>query len=513
MRIEDVYVIQICTSKVKFLRRVRKKKMNIGKKSVLTLLAITVAFLGCELTIPLDPQDFADIQDIRYTEHIQPFIFDTYCVDCHTGADAAGGLQLNSWDNLLAGSDHGEAIIPFDSDNSLMVKMVTRLAGGPHPGELDADTLSQPEVTFLRRWIDNGARFDGPPETINQGVVPYSGPSRPLLYVPNQDDALISVIDVNAKLVIRTIDLQNDPGFNYSPNARPHDIEVEPDGSALYTSLIGDNAVVKISVDNVDQTGEFVGQAAFETPGMLGLNPQNDQLFVGRSLSAVSPPRSIGEITRSSMSLRDIEVVFQRPHALVVDPSGEFAHTASLSENRVLTVNTSTDEVFFTILNAPFSAFIHFALSPDGNQLAASGQESNQVMILNTSAPPGLSRVGSVEVGNQPWHPVWTPDGKRLYVGNREDNTVSVLDGDNNFAILQTISGNGLADPHGSAITPDGAYVFISNQNTSGAYTPRYDLGNNENTGTVVVINTATNEIEKIIEVGRAPAGLSQILE
>ena len=39
-----------------------------------------------------------------------------------------------------------------------------------------------------------------------------------------------------------------------------------------------------------------------------------------------------------------------------------------------------------------------------------------------------------------------------------------------------------------------------------------YDLGNNQDKGTVVVINTATNEIEKVIEVGRFPTGLSAIL-
>ena len=239
---------------------------------------------------------------------------------------------------------------------------------------------------------------------MNQGVIPFSTSPR-LLFVANQDDALISVIDIDSKLVIRTIDLQNDPGFDFSPNAKPHDIEVEPDLSAIYTSLIGDNAVVKISIDNLELTGQYMAEAFFETPGMLALNPMSDQLFVGRSLSAVSPPRSIGEITRSTMHIKDIELLFQRPHALAIDPSGEFAFTASLNENRILSVPTDSSEITFTLLQAPFNAFIHFAISPDGNRLAASGQESNQVMILDTSAPPGIKRFGSIEVGNQPWHP------------------------------------------------------------------------------------------------------------
>ena len=480
------------------------------------LLGLILVAMSCELTMPPDPFELRNVEDIIYTEHVQP-IFDGYCTNCHAGTDAAMGLRLDSWDNVMAGSDFGEAVIPFDDDNSLMIKMVTRLVNGPHPIELSADTLLQPQIDFIRRWINLGARFDGPVgATIqNAGTVPNSE-AQNLLFVPNQEDALISIIDIDAKLVIRTIDLiDSDVGnFNFTPNARPNDIEVEPDGSAIYVSLTGDNAVIKISMSNSILTGGLVGQAPFQTPGMLGLNPQTDQLFVGRSLLAVSPPRSIGEVSRSDMSIREIEVTNPHPHALAVDPSGEYAHTASLVDNFVITLDTASEDVTFTFLNAPSNSLVHFGISVDGTRLAATGQEANQLLIVDSSAPPTVERIGSFEVGNRPWHPVWTPDGNRVYVGNKGDNTVTVLNMENinSAEFIQTISGNGLADPHGSAVSPDGAYVFISNQNTSGAYQPRYDFGNNEHTGTVVVINTATNEIEKIIEVGRAPAGLSTIL-
>ena len=510
-------MLNLRTSDVRFLRLNIMMNIHSGNFSRGLLLVLLISISGCELTTPPDPFRLRDIEDIRYTEHVQPLIFDKYCTNCHAGTNAEAGLRLDSWDNVMSGSDHGEAVIPFDDDNSLMVRMLTTLEGGPHPGELGADTLLQVELDFLRRWVDLGARFDGPIDAAiaNQGVVPFSEPNRELLFVPNQEDGLISVVDVNAKLVIRTIDLINDPNdlnITFSPNTRPHDVEVEPDASAIYVSLIGDNAVLKISLDNEDIGGDIDGIATFETPGMLALNPISNQLFVGRSLSAVSPPRSIGKINTDDMSISEIELIAQRPHALAVDPSGDFVHTASLSENRIYTINTTNDEAIFTLLQAPFSAFIHFGASPDGTRLAASGQQSNQVMILDTSAPPGISRIGSIEVGNAPWHPVWTPDSRWVYVGNMTDNTVSVIDADN-FTVAQTISGEGLAEPHGSAITSDGSYVFISNRNTSGTYVPRYNLGNNQNTGTVVVINTATNEIDKVIEVGRFPAGLSTVVQ
>lgn len=504
-------MIVICTSRTDFCLADVNMNKNRATYTWWSLIVLGLVVASCELTSPIDPQFIDDIEDIRFSEHIGPLVLQPFCERCHVGADAAAGLQLDSWDNVIAGSDHGEALIPFDSDNSLMVKMVTILEGGPHPAELDADTLDGARVRLLQRWIQAGARFDGPAETVNQGVIPYSNGPR-LLFVANQDDALISVIDIDAKVVIRTIDLQNGVGFDFSPNAKPHDVEAEPDLSAIYTSLIGDNAVVKISMDNAQLTGELMAEASFETPGMLGLDAQSNQLYVGRSLTAVNPPRSIGVVSPDDMSIEEVDLLFPRPHALAVDPVGDFVYTASLNENRILTVPTDLTDVTFTVLQAPFNAFIHFGISVDGTRMAASGQESNQVMILDTSAPPGISRIGSIEVGNRPWHPVWTPDQKYIYVGNLDDNTVSVIDAQAGQAI-QTISGNGLAQPHGSSVSPEGDYVFISNRNTNGAYTPRHNFGNNQNTGTVVVINTATNEIEKVIEVGRSPAGLSTVVQ
>ena len=433
---------------------------------------------------------------------------------CHAGTGASAGLRLDTWENVMAGSDFGEAVIPFDDDNSLMIKMLTRLVDGPHPAEVSADTLVREEIEFLRRWINLGARFDAPIGTVamNAGPIPSTS-ARQLLFVPNEEDALISVIDIEQLHVIRTIDLiDSDIGqFNFTPNARPTDIELEPDGTSIYVSLSGDNSVIKISIAGALLTGSVSGVVPFQSPGMLGLNPITDQLYVGRSINAVSPPRSLGEIMRSDLSFQEIELDFQRPHALAVDPSGEFAFSASLAENVVLTVETGNSNVSFAVVDSPFNAFTHFAISPDGTRLAASSQDASQVSIVDTSAPPGVQLDASFPVGAQPWHPVWTMDSKRVYVGNRGDNTISVLDMDNPTAI-QTISGSGIAQPHGSAVSPDGSLVFISNQNKNGTYIPRYNFGNNQDTGTVVVINTATNEIEKVIEVGRAPAGLSTII-
>jgi YVTN family beta-propeller protein len=80
-------------------------------------------------------------------------------------------------------------------------------------------------------------------------------------------------------------------------------------------------------------------------------------------------------------------------------------------------------------------------------------------------------------------------------------NSISVVDVDN-ASVIATIRGDGLAQPHGAALSPDGRYLFVSNNNREGTYEP-----SGEN-GTVTVIDTDTNEIVDIIEVGAYPTGI-----
>jgi YVTN family beta-propeller protein len=462
----------------------------------IVLLSGVIGLLsGCELTSAPPPFDRFNVEDIVYTQHIQP-IFNEKCTRCHAGPDAANGLRLDSWENLIAGSDDGESIIAYDGDKSLLIGMTSRLVGGPHPSEQAADTLTTQEVNFIKRWIDFGARFDN-------GAIPYADATQ-LLYVPSENDALISVIDAKSQLVIRNVDLVAD--FRLSPNSRPTHVVIDPDSNHWYVSLSGINRVLKL-----DRVNTLVGQVEIESPGLLAVHAREDLLFVSRSQAAVNPPPKIGVIERSTMTLREVDIPSSRPYALVADPRGGFVYTGSLMENRIMSINTQTDAVTFTLLAAPFHSFGQFAISPEGTRTVLSGQLTSQLLIMDSSAPASFVRVGDIEIGNRPGHPVFSPNGRFVYVGNGGANTVSVIDVETR-TIAATIEGHGLAEPFGSAISPDGRFLFISSRNSNKLYTPRFNLGTNDGIGTVTVINTETNQIERVIEVGRAPGAMSQIM-
>lgn len=330
-----------------------------------------------------------------------------------------------------------------------------------------------------------------------------------LVYVTNQDDATVSVIDAERFEVVTTLDLRE---FGFSENARPHHVVVEPDGSHWYLSLIGENRVLKLDRDN-----RVVGEAAFEVPGLLALHPDGERLYVGRSMSAVNPPARIGVIQRSDMAIDEIEVFLPRPHALVVHHDGSAVYTASLAENRVGVVDADDWQVELTTVEGPVHSLMQMALSPDGRTLAASGELSGELLFFDLSDPVHPQLAGTVAVGRQPFDPVFARDGRRVYLGNKAANTLSVIDVAEG-AVVRTIEGEGIFKPHGAVVSPDGRHLFVSNNGPGAAAAMAMPADHDHDdvsdhvaaydTGTVVVVDTATLEVVAVIPVGRNATGI-----
>lgn len=479
-----------------------------------TLLLLSALWLaGCEILVVDEREDEIDygaIEDIRYTAHVQPLL-EAKCTSCHGGTRAEAGLRLDGWEHLTAGSHFGEVVIPFDAGRSLLVEMITKLRGGPHPREAGGDTLTQAEVAFLARWIEEGARNDA-------GEVPYEDADQ-LLYVCSQDAALVSVVDMETNLVIRNVDLQE---HGFSADARPHHVAVEPDGSYWYVSLIGDSKVAKF-----DRSNRLVAVATIETPGMLAVHPARDLLVAGRSMTAVNPPASLGFLRRTDLHVDEVPVVFPRPHALLFSPDGRYVYTASVSQNEVITVDVETQDVTFTSLGGGMAqSLVQFGLAPDGRTLYLSAEMTGQLHVFDLTDPARPALRQSIDVGSRPWDPIVSPDGRFVYVGVKGADAVAIVDAEAG-TVVQHLGGHGIAEPHAAILSPDGRFLYVSNNNLRGTYTPRHDLGDNHGTspddpdhhkthaagrpiGTVAVIDTATRSIVRVLEVEAYATGMGR---
>jgi YVTN family beta-propeller protein len=327
------------------------------------------------------------------------------------------------------------------------------------------------------------------------------------IYVCNQGSATLTVINAETNEITETIDLQE---LGYSENAKPHFAIAEPDGSFWYVTLIGENTVLKFNRDN-----ELVGSVDLEVPGLMALHPDKDELYVGRSMSAVNPPQSFGTVKRSDMSLiSETDLFFGRPHAIANIPGKDQVFIASLSSNQFLTIDTETEEQELINLDGTNNVFVNFAISPDGNTMVGTGQVTGKLLIFDVSEPGSPELRNTIDVNAQPWHPVYSPDGKYVYFANKGANTVTVVDMETE-QVDAVITGEGLAQPHGATLSVDGKYLYVSNNNMI-----MKGMGMNMNeemdhsshsepgNGTVVIIDTEKHEIIKVIEVGINATGI-----
>ncbi len=320
------------------------------------------------------------------------------------------------------------------------------------------------------------------------------------VYVCNQGEATLSVIDVESLEVVDHIDLQE---LGFSENAKPHHTVAEPDGSHWYVTLIGENRVLKFNRDN-----ELVGKAKMEVPGLISLHPTRDWLMVGRSMSAVNPPQSIGVIDRSDMQVKKtVETFFARPHAIATTPDGKWTLVGSLAANQILSINNESGETHLYRSEGKTHVYVDFEISPDGNTMVATGQMSAKALVFDISDPSSLKLTDSIEVNAQPWHPVYSADGKQVYFGNKTAHSVTALNMKDR-KVEGVVEGEGIAQPHGSALSVDGKYVFISNNNRKGTFKGGQTPEDDDPNGTVTVINTKTHKIEKVIEVEAYPSGI-----
>jgi YVTN family beta-propeller protein len=328
-------------------------------------------------------------------------------------------------------------------------------------------------------------------------VSPLAAQAR--LYVTNQDDATVSVIDGGTRKLLETVDLRR---HGVGDNAKPHHVQVEPDGSAWYVTLIGAGKVLKL-----DRSNKLLGSADLEVPGLMSLHPSQDLLFVGRSMSAVNPPPRMAIIRRSDMKLLDeVDLLFPRPHGIGAHPRGERVYVASLGTNQLASVGVKDGDVQLVDVPGAAHGFVQVAVSPDGKWLAVTAELTDELMIFDLSDPttPKLSR--SLPLPDGPFEPMFTGGGRWIFVTCLGANRVAVVD-TRGWKVVSVLEHEAFAQPHGIALSPDGRYVFVSNRHQHGG-AHEHQGGKPTGAGTVVSFCAATRTADGVIKVGNYAAGM-----
>ena len=142
----------------------------------------------------------------------------SYCLDCHSGAEPKGGLDLSKQETTVKGGDSGAAIAPGKLDESLLWQ---RIDSGEMPPK---EKLPAAAKEALRQWIADGAAWGTDPidpfryTTSKRAGVdwwalqPLSGPQPPDVQPGDRQRNAIDAF-VLAKL--------QDAGLNFAADADP----------------------------------------------------------------------------------------------------------------------------------------------------------------------------------------------------------------------------------------------------------------------------------------------------
>jgi hypothetical protein len=88
---------------------------------------------------------------VSFANDVLP-IFQATCIKCHGGDEIKEGLNLTTYDGVIAGSFNGPVIHPGDSNDSYLVQQVI---DGEMPKR--GTKLSDEQIQIITDWVNQGA--------------------------------------------------------------------------------------------------------------------------------------------------------------------------------------------------------------------------------------------------------------------------------------------------------------------------------------------------------------------
>jgi len=145
----------------------------------------------------------------------------TGCHD-HQSHEAAGGLDLSTWDDAMRGGRNNAVIVPFTPRQSTFFFIINRFDDlGPQLTPLMpfGDTpLPREEVELVMDWITAGA-----PNA--QGRVAFANtPLEQKLYILNSRCRQVAVVDLESGLVMRYVSLDDDKSLGFAERILLHPV-------------------------------------------------------------------------------------------------------------------------------------------------------------------------------------------------------------------------------------------------------------------------------------------------
>ena len=346
---------------------------------------------------------------------------------CHNASSyqAAGGLNLDSWETLFLGSPSGAPVIPFSSRFSSLCYFINTypelgLSNVPTM-PLNRKPLSKSQVETIKNWIDAGA-----PNQKGELMFAYQA-NRKKLYAVNQGCSVVTVIDAETQLPIRYVEVGNKGGTD-----TPHQVRVSPDGLYWYVIFINNNVLQKYSC----LTDQLVAQIPL-TPAVAGTgntDALNWNTFAiskdGKRAYAVSWSQSgaVAALDLEHNRLMHYMAFVYNPHGVALNANEDKIYVTAQSGNYIMEIDTA-----FTYRNNlslennlppdqnPKLDAHDILLSPNKHDLWITCQGSDEIRVYDLNAAAVTS---IIPCGLYPQEIVYSPSQNNYYVACMNDTTV-----------------------------------------------------------------------------------------
>jgi YVTN family beta-propeller protein len=324
-------------------------------------------------------------------------------------------------------------------------------------------------------------------------------------YVANQVSRTVSVIHVDTNTVIR----RDDPPIPIPVGRRPLGVAITPNGRRVYVTDSASRSVHVIDTNTdtvIERDDPPIPIPVGQNPGAVAIAPNGRHVYVGNHGANTPGARdTVSVIAAVTNSVVATIPVGDAPGGIAFTPDGRFAYVANHFSHDISIIDTRTYEVLCREdppIPIPVVGPASIAITPDGTRaIVANG---SCVHVIATQSNTVVEQVCIAGGGSNEGLAI-TPDGTRLYVATAFDEragTVSVLDIAGNTLIPRFDPGLPIPIPVGSgpveiAITPDGTRAYVTN------------LGFNEFSNTVSVIDTSANSVAATLTVGESPFGIA----
>ncbi len=402
-----------------------------------------------------------------YNEHVAP-IFKKYCAGCHNGTDKEGKLTLESYAGLLAGGEHGAAIVPGKSDQSRLVQQLTGKAEPAMPPE-DNEKPSAAEIALIASWIDAGAKPPSgagadPNVLITPKIKPWANSPEAIAAVAYAPDGktlalarlgTVEILALPERLLIRSIGPHR---------GRINAVSFSKDGTQLLTAagepgLFGEARLWNVADGKMIRAfqghGDSMYSAVVSPDGAILATASYDQQIKIWDAATGVQLRELGGHS---------DAVFE----LAFRPDGKVL--ASASGDRTVKLWDVAGGTRLDTLGQPLKEQYAVAFSPDGQQVAAGGADNRiRVWRVSPDAKENTNPILYARFAHE--GPVvkivYSADGKTL-VSAGEDRTVKIWDA---ATLIERLALERQSDwASALAISPDGKAVAVGRLDGSLAF-------------------------------------------